>query len=182
MLALRHIAQALASQATVGRYGDFAQRNLGTLFKRRRGHHQQIAFLDHGVAIGQYRVRPVAQHQDHEHICGAANVGERAPGKRMARTHLELYKRHAVLVAVVVKGAAHVAGRINHIELLRHRRQQRALHHNARRGNHKYQVKQVVTARNTGHHGKEAKHDRSRAAQTRPAYERNLARVRLKGR
>ena len=39
-----------------------------------------------------------------------------------------------------------------------------------------------MSAGNTGHHGKEAKYDRSRAAQTRPAYERNLARVGLKGR
>ena len=113
MLALRHVAQALTGQATVGRHGDLAQRNLGTLFERWGCHHQQIAFLDHGVAIGQYRMRPVAQHQDHE----------RATDKRMARTHLELYKRHAVLVAVVVKGAAYVAGRIDHIEFLRHRRQ-----------------------------------------------------------
>lgn len=67
--------------------------------------------------------------------------GERAPGKRMASAHLELYKRHAVLVAVVVKGAAHVAGRIDHIEFLRHRRQQRSLYHNVRYGNHKDQVK-----------------------------------------
>ena len=125
----------------MGRHGDLAQRNLGTLFERWGGHHQQIAFLDHGVAIGQYRMRPVAQHQDHEHVRRAANVRERASGKRMASAHLELYKRHAVLVAVVVKGAAHVAGRIDHIELLRHRRQQRALHHDARRGNHKHQVK-----------------------------------------
>jgi len=58
MFALRHIAQALAGQATVGSHGDLAQRNFGTLFKRRRGHHQQIAFLDHGVAIGQYRCEP----------------------------------------------------------------------------------------------------------------------------
>ena len=35
---------------------------------------------------------------------------------------------------------------------------------------------------NTDHHSKEAKHDRSRAAQTRPAYERDLARIGLKGR
>ena len=125
----------------MGCHGDLAQRNFGTLFERRGGHHQQIAFLDHGVAIGQYRVRPVAQHQDHEHVGGAANVRERASGKRMSSAHLELYKRHAILVAVVVKGAAHVAGRIDHIELLRHRRQQRTLYHNARHGNHKDQVK-----------------------------------------
>ena len=125
----------------MGRYGDFAQRNLGTLFKRRRGHHQQVAFLDHGIAVGQHRVRAVAQHQDQEHVRCATNIGERASGKRMARAHLEFDKRHAVFVAVIIKGAAHVAGCIDHIELLRHRRQQRALHHDARRGNHKHQVK-----------------------------------------
>ena len=123
VLALRHVAQALTGQATVGRHGDLAQRNLGTLFERWGCHHQKVAFLDDGIAVGQYRVRPVAQHQDHEHVRRAANIGERAPGKRMASAHLELYKRHAVLVAVVVKGAAHVAGRIDHIEFLRHRRQ-----------------------------------------------------------
>ena len=100
----------------------------------------------------------------------------------MSSAYLELDERHAVLVAVVVKGAAHVAGRIDHIELLRHRRQQRALHHNARQGNHKHQVKQVVATGNAGYHGKETKDDRSRAAQARPAYERDLARVCLKGR
>ena len=52
MLALRHVAQALTGQTAVGRYGDLAQRNLGTLFKRRRGHNQQVAFLDHGIAVG----------------------------------------------------------------------------------------------------------------------------------
>ena len=171
MLALRHIAKTLAGQATVGGYGDLAQRNLGTLFKRRRGHHQQVTFLDDGIAVGQHRVRPVAQHQDHEHVCGAANVRERASGKRMSSAHLELYKRHAVFVAVIIKGTAHVAGRIYHVELLRHCWQQRALHHNARHGNHKDQVKQVVTAGYTGHHGKETKHDRSGTAQARPAYE-----------
>lgn len=62
--------------------------------------------------------------------------GERAPGKRMASAHLELDERHAVLVAVIVKRTAHVAFRIDHVELLRHRRQQRTLHHNARHGNH----------------------------------------------
>ena len=76
----------------MGGYGDLAQRNLGTLFERWGGHHQQIAFLDHGIAVGQHRVRPVAQHQDHEHVRRAANIGERALGKRMASTHLELYK------------------------------------------------------------------------------------------
>ena len=35
---------------------------------------------------------------------------------------------------------------------------------------------------NAGYHGKETKDDRSRAAQARPAYERDLARVCLKGR
>ena len=35
---------------------------------------------------------------------------------------------------------------------------------------------------NAGHHGKEAKHDRSRAAQTRPAYKCDLARIGFKGR
>ena len=35
---------------------------------------------------------------------------------------------------------------------------------------------------NAGHHGKEAKHDRSRATQARPAYECDLARIGLKGR
>lgn len=124
-----------------GGHGDLAQRNLGTLFERWSGHHQQVTFLDHGVAIGQHRVRTVTKHQDHEHVCGATDVRERASGKRMSSAHLELYKRHAVLVAVVVKGAVHVAGRIDHIELLRQRRQQRALHHNARHGNHKHQVK-----------------------------------------
>ena len=182
MLALRHVAQALTGQATVGRHGDLAQRNLGTLFERWGCHHQQIAFLDHGVAIGQYRMRPVAQHQDHKHVRSAADIGKRAPGKRMSRTHLELNERHAVLVAVIVKGAAHVAFRIDHIELFRHCRQQRALHHNARHGNYKHQVKQVVATGNAGHHGKEAKDDRCRAAQTRPAYERHLAGVRPKGR
>ena len=39
-----------------------------------------------------------------------------------------------------------------------------------------------MSAGNAGHHGKETKDDRSRAAQTRPAYERNLARVRPKRR
>ena len=39
-----------------------------------------------------------------------------------------------------------------------------------------------MSAGNAGHHSKEAKDDRSRAAQARPAYERNLARARLKGR
>ena len=38
-----------------------------------------------------------------------------------------------------------------------------------------------MTTGNTGYHGKETKYDRSRAAQTRPAYECNLARVGLKG-
>ena len=100
----------------------------------------------------------------------------------MARAHLELDKRHAVLVAVIVKGAAYVAFCIDHVELLCHRRQQRSLHHNARHGNYKHQVKQVVPTGNTGHHGKEAKHDRSRAAQTRPAYKCDLARIGFKGR
>ena len=39
-----------------------------------------------------------------------------------------------------------------------------------------------MTAGDTGHHGKEAKDDRSRAAQARPAYECYLARIGLKGR
>lgn len=122
MLALRHIAQALAGQATVGCHGDLAQRNLGTLFERWGGHHQQIAFLDHGIAVGQHRMGAVTQHQDHQHVRCAANIGERASGKRMARAHLELDKRHAVLVAVIVKRTAHVAFRVDHIELFRHRR------------------------------------------------------------
>ena len=100
----------------------------------------------------------------------------------MSSAHLELDERHAVFVAVIVKGTAHVAFCIDHIEFLRHCWQQRALHHNARHGNHKDQVKQVVPTGNTGHHGKETKDDRSRATQARPAYERHLARVRLKGR
>ena len=141
MLALRHVAQALTSQATVGSHGDLAQRNLGTLFKRWRGHHQKVAFFDHGIPVGQHRVRSIAQHQDHEHIRRTANIRERASGKRMARAHLELDERHTVLVAVIVKGAAHIAFRVDHVELLCHRRQQRALHHNARHSNHKHQVK-----------------------------------------
>ena len=39
-----------------------------------------------------------------------------------------------------------------------------------------------MSAGNTCHHGKETKDDRSCSAQTRPAYERDLAGVRLKGR
>ena len=39
-----------------------------------------------------------------------------------------------------------------------------------------------MSAGNAGHHGKEAKHDRSCSAQARTAYERDLAGVRLKGR
>ena len=127
-------------------------------------------------------MRAVAQHQDHEHVRCAANIGERASGKWMTPTYLELNERHAVLVAVIVKRTAHVTFRVDHVELLCHRRQQRALYHNARHGNYKHQVKQVVTAGNAGHHGKEAKYNRCRAAQTRPAYERNLAGVGLKGR
>ena len=124
VLALWHVAQALAGKATVGRYGDLAQRNLGTLFERWGGHHQQVAFLDHGIAVGQHRVRPIAQHQDNKHVRSAADIGKRASGKRMPRTHLELDERHAVLVAVIVKRAAHIAFRIDHVELLCHRRQQ----------------------------------------------------------
>ena len=127
-------------------------------------------------------MRAIAQHQDHKHVRRAANVGKRATGKRMSRSHLELDERHAVLVAVIIKGTVHVAGRIDHVELLRHCRQQRALHHNARHGNHKDQVKQVVATGNAGHHGKEAKDDRSCSAQARPAYERDLTGARLKGR
>ncbi len=99
VLALRHVAQAQPCQATVGCHGDLAQRNLGTFFKRRRGHNQKVAFFNYGIAVGQHGVRAVAQHQDHEHVRRAANIGERASGKRMARAHLELDKRHAVLVA-----------------------------------------------------------------------------------
>ena len=69
-------------------------------------------------------MRPVAQHQDHEHVRRAANIGERAPGKRMASAHLELNERHAVFVTVVIKRAANIAFRIDHVELLCHRRQQ----------------------------------------------------------
>ena len=65
VLALRHVAQTLSSQAAVGCHGDLAQRNLGTFFKRRSGHNQQVAFLNYGIAIGQHRVCTVAQHQDH---------------------------------------------------------------------------------------------------------------------
>ena len=148
----------------MGRHGDLAQRNLDTLFKRWSGHNQQVAFLNHGIAIGQHRMCTIAQHQDHEHVRRTANIGKRAPGKRMPRAHLELDERHAVLVAVVVKRAAHVAFCIDHIEFLRHCWQQRTLHHNARHGNHKDQVKQVVPTGNTGHNGKEAKYDRSCAA------------------
>ena len=89
----------------------------------------------------------------------------------MSSSHLELDERHTFFVAVIVKGAAYVAFCIDHIEFLRHCWQKRALYHNARHGNYKHQVKQVVTAGYTGHHGKETKHDRSGAAQARPAYE-----------
>ena len=109
-------------------------------------------------------MRSIAQHQDHEHVRCTANIRERASGKRMSSSHLEFDERHAVLVAVIVKRAAHVAFCIDHIEFLCHCWQQRALHHNARHGNHKDQVKQVMSTGNAGHHGKEAKHDRSRAA------------------
>lgn len=79
----------------MGRYGDLAQRNLGTLFKRRRGHNQKVAFFNYSITVGEHRVRTVAQHQDHQHVRRATNIGERATGKRMARAHLELDERHA---------------------------------------------------------------------------------------
>ena len=116
-------------------HGDLAQRNLGTLFERWGGHHQRIAFLDHGVAIGQHRCAPITKHQDHEHVRRAGNVRERASGKRMSSAHLELYKRHAVFVAVVVKGAAHVAGRIDLSSFFATAGSSEPCTHNARHGN-----------------------------------------------
>ena len=115
-LPLRHIAKTLAGgrpwgvMVTSRSVTSARSSNVGAAITSRSPSSMTVS------PLGSTWVRTVAQHQYHQHVRCAANVRERASGKRMPSAHQGFTNDYAVLVAVVVKGAAYVAGRIDHIE------------------------------------------------------------------
>ena len=135
-----------------------------------RAEHEDVVFLEDGAPFRHHFFLAAAQ-RDKDGARRQRDIHHALTDPGVARLDAELDEIDRRFIHIVGEGFENVAALVDHVELFRNNRQQRALKCDGKQHHDKHDVEKIVFHRNWRDHSDDRKHDRRRAAQARKGHE-----------